>query len=103
MKKAARVLLLLLFVAPMRAEEPARFLIERIDVRNLAHASPDVIKSAVSQGVAFVAGIILTIFFVLYGTRIIEGGLGLIEDDAVRRRTEYVMRDGDVVEFRFNV
>jgi hypothetical protein len=45
MKTAARVLLLLLLIAPMSAEEPAHFLIERIDVRHLEHASPDVIKS----------------------------------------------------------
>jgi outer membrane protein assembly factor BamA len=46
---AARFLVLLFLVvfliAPARAEEPARFLIERIDVRHLVHASPDVIKS----------------------------------------------------------
>ncbi len=45
MKTAARALLLLFLIAPARAEEPARFLIERIDVRHLVHASPDVIKS----------------------------------------------------------
>jgi hypothetical protein len=45
MKTAARVLLLLFLIVPVRAEEPARFLIERIDVRHLVHASPDVIKS----------------------------------------------------------
>jgi hypothetical protein len=46
MKNAARLLLLLLFFgAPLRAEETARFLIERIDVRHLRHVSPDVIKS----------------------------------------------------------
>jgi hypothetical protein len=46
MKIASRLLLALLFVcAAARGEEPARFLVERIDVRNLVHASPDVIKS----------------------------------------------------------
>src|SRR5258708_33215239 len=45
MKTAARVLLLLFLIVPAHAEEPARFLIERIDVRHLVHASPDVIKS----------------------------------------------------------
>lgn len=45
MKTAAKLLLLLFFIVPVRAEEPERFLIERIDVRHLDHASPDVIKS----------------------------------------------------------
>jgi outer membrane protein assembly factor BamA len=45
MKTAASFLVLLFLIAPARAEEPARFLIERIDVRHLVHASPDVIKS----------------------------------------------------------
>lgn len=41
----AALLLALAFALPLRAEEPARFLIERIDVRNLVHASADVVKS----------------------------------------------------------
>jgi hypothetical protein len=45
MKMARLVFLLLLFIAPARAAEPARFLIERIDVRHLVHVSPEVIKS----------------------------------------------------------
>jgi hypothetical protein len=45
MKIALRVVLLLFLVVPARGEETARFLIERIDVRHLVHASPEVIKS----------------------------------------------------------
>ena len=46
MKNAARLLLLLLlFGAPLRAAESPRFLIERIDVRHLKHASPEVINA----------------------------------------------------------
>ena len=82
------------FFREIKLKERVTNLVDAIPARLAGGAAPDVIKSAVSQGVAFVAGIILTIFFVLYGTRIIEGGLGLIEDDAVRRRTEYVMRHG---------
>lgn len=45
MKTSACALLFLLLIAPARAEEPARFLIERIDVRHLTHASAEEIKS----------------------------------------------------------
>ena len=45
MKNAATLLLLLCLAVPLRAEETARFLIERIDVRHLTHVSPDVIKA----------------------------------------------------------
>ena len=46
------------------------------------------------QGVAFLAGFILTIFFVLYGRRLLDGGLSLIDDDEARQRTAFVIRDG---------
>jgi outer membrane protein assembly factor BamA len=45
MKNAATLLLLLFLTVPVRAEETARFLIERIDVRHLTRVSPDVIKA----------------------------------------------------------
>jgi len=45
MKIALRVVVLLFLVVPARGDEGARFLIERIDVRHLLHASAEVIKS----------------------------------------------------------
>jgi outer membrane protein assembly factor BamA len=45
MKIVLRVMVLLVLVVPVRGDESARFLIERIDVRHLVHASPEVIKS----------------------------------------------------------
>src|SRR4051794_36154153 len=46
MNKLLRFLpLLLLLSAPLRAEEPVRFFVERIDVRNLRHAGREVIVS----------------------------------------------------------
>jgi predicted PurR-regulated permease PerM len=82
------------FFREIKLQERVTNLVDAIPQRLAGGAAPEAIKSAVSQGVAFLAGLILTIFFVLYGTRIIEGGLRLIDDDAVRQRTEYVMRDG---------
>jgi predicted PurR-regulated permease PerM len=56
-------------------------LVNAIPERLAGGAAPEVIKSAASQSVAFVAGFILTIFFVLYGNRLFEGALSLIDDD----------------------
>jgi putative heme transporter len=82
------------FFREIKLKERVTNLVDAIPQRLAGGATPDVIKSAVSRGVAFLAGLILTIFFVLYGNRIIEGGLRLIDDDEARRRTEYVIRDG---------
>jgi predicted PurR-regulated permease PerM len=61
----------------------------------LAGGSPTAaIESAATRGVAFVAGTILTIFFVVYGPRIAEGGLGQIRDQKRRRRVERVLIHG---------
>ena len=69
-------------------------LVDAIPARLAGGEAPEAIKSAASQGVAFLAGFILTIFFVLYGSRLFEGALGLIDDPAARRRAEFVLRDG---------
>ena len=39
-----------------------------------------------TAGVAFLAGLILTLFFVLYGPALVDGGLGQIDDDPSARR-----------------
>jgi predicted PurR-regulated permease PerM len=52
------------------------------------------LESAATRGVAFVAGLILTIFFVLYGPRILDGGLDQIRDPRRRQRIERVVVQG---------
>ena len=47
-----------------------------------------------TRGVAFVAGVILTIFFVLYGPRLVDGALGLIDDEESRRHASHIVRHG---------
>jgi predicted PurR-regulated permease PerM len=54
----------------------------------------EALKSAATRGVAFLAGLILTVFFVVYGPRLVDGALGLIEQESARRRAEFVLRDG---------
>jgi predicted PurR-regulated permease PerM len=53
-----------------------------------------VIESAATRGVAFVAGTILTIFFTVYGPRIVGAGLEEIRDPKRRRRLERVLVHG---------
>lgn len=52
------------------------------------------IESAATRGVAFVAGTILTIFFTVYGPRIVGAGLEEIRDPRRRRRVERVLVHG---------
>jgi predicted PurR-regulated permease PerM len=68
--------------------------VNAIPERLAGGGAPEAIKSAASEGVAFVAGVILTVFFILYGPGLFDGALGLIEDEHTRRRTEFVVRQG---------
>ena len=52
------------------------------------------LESAATSGVAFVAGLILTIFFLIYGPRIFSAGLLQIRDPARRMRVEHVLMRG---------
>jgi len=61
----------------------------------LAGGSPTAaIESAATRGVAFVAGTILTIFFTVYGPRIVGAGLDEIRDTKRRRRVERILVHG---------
>ena len=82
------------FFREIKLKERVTNLVDAIPSRLAGGNAPQAIESAATQGVAFLAGLILTIFFVLYGTRLVDGGLRLIEDDAVRERTQFVIRDG---------
>ena len=82
------------FFRELKLKERVTKLVDAIPERLAGGEAPDVIRSAATQSVAFLAGIILTIFFVLYGPGLFDGALSLIEDDALRRRAEFVVRDG---------
>ena len=82
------------FFREIKLKERVTNLVNAIPERLAGGAAPEAIKSVTTRGVAFVAGTILTIFFVLYGNRLIEGGLGLIDDDEARARTEQVLKHG---------
>jgi predicted PurR-regulated permease PerM len=51
-----------------------------------------VLRSAATRGLAYLAGIILTVFLVLHGPRILRGGLDQIRDPVRRSNVERVAR-----------
>jgi putative heme transporter len=50
--------------------------------------------SAASRGIAYVAGIVLTIFLMLYGPRMVEGAVGQIGDETRRANTMRILTNG---------
>jgi predicted PurR-regulated permease PerM len=96
-------------VAPERAAELERDseLLQEIHftrrVQRLADSIPqrlaggdaaEAIRSAANRGLAFVVGVVLTLFFVLYGPSIVEGGYAQIRDPNRRHRVEEITRRG---------
>lgn len=82
------------FFAEIKLRERTERFVDAIPER-LAGGSPEeVIRSTATRGLATVAGIILTIFFVLYGPRLADGAFGLVRDRATRRQVELVVRRG---------
>lgn len=82
------------FWREIKLQQRVTTLVDEIPTRLQGGETTQALKTNVTRGVAFLAGTILTIFFVLYGERLIDGGLGLIDDPDVRRRTEHVFRAG---------
>jgi predicted PurR-regulated permease PerM len=69
-------------------------LVDDIPKRLAGGSATKALESAATRSVAFLAGLILTIFFVLYGPRIFAGGLAQIRDPIRRRRVERVLVEG---------
>jgi predicted PurR-regulated permease PerM len=68
-------------------------LVDGIPARLAGGEPAEVVRSAASRGVAFLANIILTIFFVLYGPHLVDAGFEQIGDPNRRRRVEQVTRN----------
>ena len=69
-------------------------LVDDLPSRLSGGSATEAIESAANRGVAFVAGIILAIFFTVYGPRIVGSGLDQIRDPKRRRRVERVLVHG---------
>ena len=69
-------------------------LVDNIPQRLAGGSGTKALESAATSGVAFVAGLILTIFFLLYGPRIFRAGLVQVRDPARRLRVEHVLVRG---------
>ncbi|HYL51617.1 MAG TPA: AI-2E family transporter [Acidimicrobiia bacterium] len=82
------------FFREIKLQQRVTKLVDEIPSRLAGGEATQALRTNATRGIAFVAGLILTIFFVLYGPRLILGGLSLIEDEAARRRTEEVFRRG---------
>ena len=80
------------FWAEIKLKQRVTNLVNEIPNRLRGGEPTEALKSAATRGVAFLAGLILTIFFVLYGPRLIEGALGQIDDDRERHRIERIAR-----------
>jgi predicted PurR-regulated permease PerM len=82
------------FFREIKLQERVTKLVDAVPERLAGGEAPEALRSAASRGVAAVVGIILTIFFVLYGNTLIAGGLSLLENERTRTRTEHVFRHG---------
>ena len=82
------------FWREIKLKERVTHLVDEVPSRLAGGEPSEALKSAATRGVAFLAGTILTIFFVLYGERLIAGALGVIEDERTRSRVSDVLHRG---------
>ena len=82
------------FFREIKLRERVQKLVDAIPKRLAGGEAPQAIKSALTRGVAFVAGVILTIFFVLYGPRLIDGAIGLLAEEEARVHARHIVGRG---------
>ena len=67
-------------------------LVDTIPERLRGGTTAEAIRSAANRGVALLAGIVLTLFFVLYGPALVDGAFAQIRNPRRRRRVERIGR-----------
>jgi predicted PurR-regulated permease PerM len=82
------------FWREIKLQERVTKLVNAIPKRLAGGEPTQALKSAATRGVAFLAGLILTIFFMVYGPGLIDAGLAQIQNETTRRRVDEVFRDG---------
>jgi predicted PurR-regulated permease PerM len=82
------------FLREVHLQRRVQNLVDDIPQRLAGGSAREALESAATRGVAFVAGLILTIFFVLYGPALFAGGLGQVRDPERRALIERVLVSG---------
>jgi predicted PurR-regulated permease PerM len=67
-------------------------LVDSIPARLRGGSTADAIRSAANRGVAALAGIVLTLFFVLYGPALVDAAFAQVRDPRRRARVERIGR-----------
>jgi predicted PurR-regulated permease PerM len=66
-------------------------LVDEIPQRLQGGSAAEALRSAANRGLAFLASLILALFFVIYGRKIVQGSIEQIRDPAQRRRVERIV------------
>jgi putative heme transporter len=82
------------FFREIKLEERVTRFVDAIPERLAGGDTAEALRSAATRGVAFLAGIILTVFFILYGPRLLEGALSQVEDEHSRHRLRHILGSG---------
>jgi predicted PurR-regulated permease PerM len=81
------------FFREIKLQERVERLVDGIPSRLAGGEPAEVVRSAASRGVAFLANVVLTIFFVLYGPHLVDAAFEQIRDRRRRERYERVVRN----------
>jgi len=82
------------FLRTVHLRRRVQSFVNGIPARLSGGSAKEALESAATRGVAFVAGLILTIFFILYGPRLFTSGLDQIRDPDRRGLIERVIVRG---------
>jgi predicted PurR-regulated permease PerM len=89
------------FFQEIKLQERVERLVDSIPGRLAGGEPAEVVRSAATRGVAFLANVILTIFFVLYGPRLVAGAFEQIRDPVRREMVERVTRNASRRAFTY--
>jgi predicted PurR-regulated permease PerM len=81
------------FFREIELRERVERLVDGIPARLAGGEPAEVVRSTATRGVAFLANIILIIFFVLYGPHLVDAAFEQISDSKRRQRVERVTRN----------
>jgi predicted PurR-regulated permease PerM len=77
----------------IKFERRVERLVDAIPERLRGGSTAEAIRSAANRSVAFVAGVVLTLFFVLYGPALVDGGIAQVRSPSRRARVDRIVRN----------